>query len=88
MNILKTKAQFDNLPAVDKETILNFLWGEFTEDNVMISLEDNGVLRTVNDLTDYELDEHIISKQNWIDKDLLLYILTGLSTLNPQLQAQ
>jgi len=88
MNILKTKAQFDNLPDADKETILNFLWGEFTEDNVMISLEDNGVLRTVNDLTDYELDGYIISKQNWIDKDLLLYILTGLSTLNTKLQAQ
>lgn len=83
MQILKTKAQFDKLPDADKETVLNFLWGKFTEEFVMITLEENGTLRTVNDLNDYEVAEYITTRHNWIDKDVLLYILTDYTTLSP-----
>jgi hypothetical protein len=75
-NILRTKAQFDKLSVGDKESVLFFLQDRFTESNVKIRIMSDRLL--FDDLQDCELKERLFDKHEFIDKDVLLYILGEL----------
>lgn len=70
---IRTKAQFDALTTENKEAVLFFLNDSTTENNVQIKLHDDGLI-TFRDYSETEFNE-VPFKQDYIDKDVLLYIL-------------
>ncbi len=72
-NILDSKAKFDALRVEDKESVLFFLQDKFTEDNIRIRMTEGCFL--FDDLQDCELS---FDKHEFVDKDILLYILGEL----------
>ena len=75
-NILDSKAKFDKLSINDKESVLFFLQDKFTEDNIRIRIMDDIIL--FDDLQDCELKERLFDRHEFVDKDILLYILGEL----------
>jgi hypothetical protein len=75
-NILDSKAKFDALRIEDKESVLFFLQDKFTEDNIRIRMMEGCFL--FDDLQDCELEERSFDKHEFVDKDILLYILGEL----------
>jgi hypothetical protein len=75
-NILDSKAKFDKLSINDKESVLLFLQDRFTESNVKIRIMGDCLL--FDDLQDCELKERSFDKHDFIDKDVLLFILGEL----------
>jgi hypothetical protein len=71
--ILDSKAKFDKLSINDKESVLLFLQDRFTESNVKIRIITDRLL--FDDVQDCELKERLFDKHEFIDKDVLLYIL-------------
>ena len=81
MTSLRTKDQFNKLSIENKETVMFFLNDRFTEDNVWIKLNEDGSLHSVYEANECELKETIFKKE-YIDKDILLYILTDETTMS------
>jgi hypothetical protein len=75
-NILDSKAKFDTLRIEDKESVLFFLQDKFTEDNIRIRMVEGCFL--FDDLQDCELKERSFDRHEFVDKDILLYILGEL----------
>jgi hypothetical protein len=75
-NILDSKAKFDALRIEDKESVLLFLKDRYTEDNIRIRMTDGCFL--FDDLQDCELKERSFDRHEFVDKDILLYILGEL----------
>ena len=75
-DILDSKAKFDALRIEDKESVLLFLKDRYTEDNIRIRVMDDIIL--FDDLQDCELEERSFDKPEFVDKDILLYILGEL----------
>jgi hypothetical protein len=71
--ILDSKAKFDALRVEDKESVLLFLQDRFTESNVKIRIITDRLL--FDDVQDCELEERPFDRHEFINKDVLLFIL-------------